>query len=67
MKRAVLISAGVLVVLLLAGAFVASRPATLVWITDHVQSRMGDALRLENVSGSLLGDIHVGHLRWQGE
>ena len=27
---------------------------------------MGDALRLENVSGTLLSDIHVSHLQWNG-
>ncbi|MDQ6618211.1 MAG: hypothetical protein M3Z31_00690, partial [Pseudomonadota bacterium] len=66
MKRGLLISLGIVLGLLATGAWLASREATLIWVADKVQARMGDSLRLEHVSGSLLRDIHIEHLRWQG-
>src|SRR5689334_19653423 len=67
MQRALLLSLAVLIAMIGAGAWLASREATLVWITDHVQAGMHGVLRLDNVSGSLLRDIHVAHLEWHGD
>ncbi len=67
MKRTGLAVLVIVAILLAGGGWLLSREATLVWVADRVQARMGDALRMDNVHGSLLGEIHMDHLRWQGK
>src|SRR5690349_2090674 len=66
MKRIPIILLAV-AVLLLGGVWLLGREATLVWVADKVQARMGDALQLSNVRGSLLREVHVDRLHWQSE
>ncbi len=67
MKRTGAIVVAAVAVVLVGGGWLLGRESTLIWVADKVQSRMGDALRMENVRGSLLGEIHMDRLRWQGK
>jgi translocation and assembly module TamB len=64
--RRALLAFALLLALLVAGAYwLLSRPATLAWAAATLTQASGDALSLHNVSGSLVGVIHIDRVRWR--